>query len=317
MAHRTSLTLALTLGSIVLLFGALLVFMGHLGFFSFTGSDSSAKVVAAALALVGTFLGAAVSISGTIVKHSIDQQTASQQGDAEKRLKLEAAVRALQLFSTSTGDPTPAIQREGALFMLANLGQHELTLQLVEELLDKKEVSAGAAATILNEALKNASEDDKIRAVNVLSNHTDRLVTTEGVDLPESLLNWGPGFSKYVREWAVVSLAQALLAMPLSHWTAAFPYQANSVLAALGLAWAEETDPGLKADTGALLRPILAAFPEVHNLKHPRGIVDTDQIRTEVGGLVPRGQAVVDLVAHLTLWASVEEGQVTAEQAHS
>ena len=135
-------------------------FFWQLGFFNFTGTDPSSKVVAAALALVGTIVGAVVSIVGVILKHSIDRQAETRQEiesrrsdalqrEAEQRLKLEAGVRALQLFSTSSGDLTPAVQRDGALFMLANLGQHELTLQLVDNLLSEGELSAGAASSLV------------------------------------------------------------------------------------------------------------------------------------------------------------------------
>jgi hypothetical protein len=68
-----------------------------------------------------------VIIAG-LLKHSIDKRNADLRDDAEKRLKLEAAVRTLQLFSTSTGDPTPKDQRVGALFALSSLGQYELSL---------------------------------------------------------------------------------------------------------------------------------------------------------------------------------------------
>ncbi len=318
MAHRPNVALALTLGSILVLFAALLAFMGHLGFFTFTGSDPSSKIVAAALALVGAFLGAAVSIVGLVVKTSIDRQTESRQAmeseraaalqrEAEQRLKLEAGVRALQLFSTSGGELTPAIQREGALFMLANLGQHDLTLQLVDELLSKGEVSGGAAVSIINQALLQGAEDQKTRAISVFSSHASGMVTPAGADVPECLLNWAPGLPPYVREWGVIALADVLLARPIEEWRERFIFQAYSLLAALGIAWTEETDPRLRTNLGAILQPILAAFPDSQLLCHPRLSIDTDRIRGEVAHLAPDGQASEELLQRLAHWGAPAE----------
>jgi hypothetical protein len=315
MAQRPSLALALTLGSIVVLFVALLVVMGRLGFFTFTGNDPSSKVVAASLALVGAFVGAAVSIVGTVVKYSIDQQTAAQQQiekgraealqrDAEKRLGLEAAVRALQLFSTSAGSPTPDIQREGALFMLANLDQHELTLQLVDELLSKGDVSMGAASSVINRALRHGSEDEKIRAITVLYDHAGGMASPLGIFIPECIEKCDADFSPYVREWVVVSLGEIMLGLPVQEWTSRYVFKAFSVIAALGIAWIEEPLPELKLNAGAILRPILSAFPQCYTLKHPRMDVDTDLIRGQVAELLPNNQAAEDLVKRLTQWAA-------------
>jgi hypothetical protein len=316
-ADRSHTALALTLGTILALFAGLLAFMHHLGLFSYVGSDpnSSSKVVAASLGLVGAFLGAAVSIAGTVVKYSIDRQTESRQEqesrraqalqwEAEQRLKLEAGVRALQLFSTSTGEPTPPIQREGALFMLANLGQHELTLQLVDELLSKEDLSPGAAVAIINQALLHGTEEQQTRAISVFSGHAANMATPSGAEVPEALLNWVPGLPAYVREWGTIALADVLLSRPVQEWSEKYIFQAYSVLAALGIAWEEEGDPRLRKNLGAILHPILAAFPDSQLLCHPRLSVDTDRIRTEVAQILPDGQATEELLRRLNAWVA-------------
>lgn len=179
--QQSSVFLYVSLGVIIVIFVALIVIMSQLGFFNFTGDEPSSNVVAAAIALVGTFLGAAVSVVGILVKHSFDQQTLAKQEmetrrneaskwEAEQRLKLEAAVRALQLFSTSEGKATPEIQRDGALFTLANLGQYTLTLQLVDNLLNKGELNAGTASNLIDIAIRNGNLDEKVQATLVMNN---------------------------------------------------------------------------------------------------------------------------------------------------
>jgi hypothetical protein len=290
-------------------------FFWQLGFFNFTGTDPSSKVVAAALALVGTIVGAVVSIVGVILKHSIDRQAETRQEiesrrsdalqrEAEQRLKLEAGVRALQLFSTSSGDLTPAVQRDGALFMLANLGQHELTLQLVDNLLSEGELSAGAASSLIDQAIQRGDEGVRNQAITLFNHYAAYMVTPEGVQIPDCLQDWVPGLSDYVREWALIALANVIVARPPSEWSAKFPYQANCVIAALCLAWSEEKIPRLKTAAGAILHQVLTAFPETAKLMHPRMTIDTDDIRSRVADVVPSDIASTDVVQRLALWAS-------------
>lgn len=318
MAHRSSVPLAITLGSILILFAGFIAIMWWLGFFDFTGTDPSSKVVAAALALVGTFVGTIVSIVGIILKHSIDQQTESRQEsesrrtaalqwEAEQRLKLEAAIRALQLFSTNSGSPTPAVQRDGALFTLSNLGQHELTLQLADDLLAKGELSAGVASSLIDQAILRGNEDEKEQAITVFGNNAARMATSSGAAIPNCLADWAPGLPNYVREWAPIAIADVMLARPASEWSATFRYQAYGVIAALGIAWSQETVPRLKTNIGAILNHLLTAFPHTGTLWHPRMEVDTVRIREDVANLAADDSHVAEVVQRLAQWASPDD----------
>jgi hypothetical protein len=73
-------------------------------------------------------------IVGVLLTHSINQQAESRPWEAEQGLELEAGTRALQLFTPGSGSLTHPIQRDGALFMLTNLGQHQLALQLLDNM---------------------------------------------------------------------------------------------------------------------------------------------------------------------------------------
>jgi hypothetical protein len=107
------------------------------GFLTFTGSQANATVIAAGLALAGALFGSLVSVSGLLLKHSIDTQAENRlhleaernavlESDAAKRLKLEAAIEAVRLLATPSGTPAPSIQCSGALYSLAALGQLDL-----------------------------------------------------------------------------------------------------------------------------------------------------------------------------------------------
>ncbi|HUM02300.1 MAG TPA: hypothetical protein VL084_08440 [Thermoanaerobaculia bacterium] len=314
MTLRSTTLLAIAVGGILVLFVGFTIVMSQLGLFTFTGTDPSSKVVAAALALVGTFVGAVVSIVGVVLKYSIDQQTESRQQiesrrtaalqlEAEQRLKLEAAVRALQLFSTSSGSLTPDIQRDGALFMLANFGQHELTLQLVDTLLSTGQLSAGVASSVIDQAIRRGDETVKAQAISVLENNAARLVTGSDAGLPQCLADWIPGLPDYVREWALIAMAKMMLARSVSEWTANSLYQAYAVIAAFGIAWTEEKVPRLKMDAGAILHQLLTAFPNSGALLHPRMTIDTNLIRAAVANLSPQDGAATEVVQRLAEWS--------------
>lgn len=315
MDRRSTVLYAVTLGILVLLFVGFVSFMDRVGFFNFstTTTESGAKIIVAALAVVGAFAGAVASIIGVILKFSIDQQTAALQTEAEQRLKLEAAVRALQLFSTSSGGLSPAIQRDGALFMLMSFAQHDLTLQLVGELLSKGEVSAGVAANIIDEAIRRADDDAKETAITVFHDNAARMVTQFGTDVPSALANWIPGLPDYVREWGAYALGRVMCARPLAEWTSRkFLFNAYSVIAALSLAWIDEKTDRLKKDIGAILHQLLVAFPETNRLFHPRRVIDANALRAETAQAAPTSVSAQDVVNELIQWAAAGPGETAA-----
>jgi hypothetical protein len=316
MNRRSTLLFAVTVGSLVILFGGFTLLMSRVGLFNIASTDQGAKVIAAALALVGTFAGAVVSIIGVILKFSIDEQTESRQSlesariaalqsEAEQRLKLEAAVQALQLFSTSSGTLSPAIQRDGALFMLMSFAQYDLTLELVDELLSKGELTGGVAANLIDAAIRRGNEDAQSAAINVYYDNADRMVTGFSTEVPSALGDWIPGLSEYVREWGVFALGKVVCARPLSEWNSKFPYDAYSVIAALCIAWTDEKTERLKQNCGAILHQVLSAFPDTGQLFHSRRVVDTDAIRPAVADAAPFSAATTELVQRLAQWAAV------------
>src|SRR2546423_3161417 len=333
MTQRSNLLLTVTVGSILLLFTGLVVIMWRIGFFTFNGTDPSSKVVAAALALVGTFTGTVVSIVGILLKHSIDQQTAIRQeiesnrnatlqrdaeqrlkldsernavlqNDAEQRLKLEAAVRALQLFSTSTGTPTPMTQRDGALFALDSLGQYELTLLMTDSLLEKGELSPATATALLDHALVRGSREVKVNAISLLNDHAARMITPLGVEMPDSLIDWTPDLPDYVREWAPIAMSKVLMARPVAVWMNQFRYSVNAFIAALCMAWQKEQVPRLKINVGVILNEIFKAFPHVGGkiLYHSGGEVDVDNILQKVAESTSADTHATEMAQQLAHW---------------
>lgn len=307
MARRLSFSFTPTvaLGGVVIATGGLVVAMWRMGFFTFTGTDPSAKLVASALALVGTVLGATIAVVGIVVKHSLDQQTEQRQLEAERRLSLDTAVRAIQLFSAEAGGPASEIQRDGALFTLANLGQHDLTLQLVDDLLARSEISAGTAAKLLDMVILRGDTAAARNAVSVLHGNAARMVTPKGCEFPQSIIDGTDNLSEQARYWAMHAIGEVLLARPAQEWADEFRYDLNGLLAGLAASWAQEDVPRVKRNVGCILRGVLEAFPEFGGTV-PLATQDVDfgPVRSAVAASTATGGATMDIVQRLNSWGA-------------
>jgi hypothetical protein len=297
-------------------------------FFTSTGSDASDKLVAEALTFVGGLVGAIVSILGLLLKYSIDTQaeerakmeaeraTASKKIE-EKRLQMEAAIRAVQLLAASDGKESPPIQQAGALFALASLDQHELTIQLTAKLLEQSKVDATTAANLvdsalrfailLNDEVKNRQEslDIQIDVVDLLNRNAALFVIPTGCELPRTVVNWDKRLSAYFREWAPVALGEMMMQRSLKEWRDKFPYYANTIIAPLALGFEETQEPRLKSDLGAMLECLFRAFPDNGLLFHPLRTIDTMKLREEVKGSIAGSDAVANMVVRLNAWSAI------------
>jgi hypothetical protein len=312
-SRQTNLTIAYAIGAILVVFGVFTSLLVRAHFFTFTGTDSSGKVVAEALTFVGGLVGAIVSILGILLKYSIDSQaedrartdserSAALQKDSENRLKLEAATKAVQLFGTSDGKETPAIQRAGALVTLASLDQHSLAIALTDDLLRRKKLEPGTAALVINQALLRGDLETQIDAVSLLVTYPAQMLTNTGFQCPMSILNWHESLSPYVHEFAPIALATMMTERPLVEWHRALEGSAYAAIAAVALAWLDEKDPRLTNDTGAILSCLLRAFPETGTLCHPKRAIETEELRPRVSGLIATTSPAVEAVNRLNRW---------------
>jgi hypothetical protein len=315
--------IAITITSICAIFAIFIAALWLAGFLTFSGSDPSSKIVAAALALVGGLVAAVVSIIGILLKYSIDQRAeirlqieanraaadrrveskraGALQTQAEQRLNLEASIRAVELLRAPKGE-TAALQRAGALYALSSLSQYELTIDLASYLLERDELEPKVACTLIDRAIKSSDENVRNDAVMMLYDNAERMLTTNNVYLPDSISNWDEGLTPFVREWAPLALGKILLSCPLTVWKTQFPYDANGFVAIMGLAWASESDKRLKSDVGAMLKSVLAAFPDTGILFHPKKSIDTTELITEVAGCSATSSVGMDIVRRLEIW---------------
>ena len=325
---KANRTIGIAIAAIVAVFAVFTYALWRAHFFTYTGSETSSKLAAEALTFVGGLVAAVVSILGVLLKYSMDRQTearltgdsvrsATQKEQEEKRLKLEAGTRVIQLFGTSDGKEAPDIQIAGGLLTLASLGQHSLTLVLTGDLLRRKKLAASTACLLIDQALQQDSEDIQISAMDLLSDHAADLLPEDGFEFPMAILNWGNTLSPYAREWAPIALGITMAARPLTIWRTRVRDRANSVVAALSLGWLDESDTRLKNETGVILSCLLRAFPDSGILYHPRKTVDTDQIKTQIAALQPTTESVTDVVARLNAWITEADGNAAGAAAET
>jgi hypothetical protein len=299
--------LAVPVTLVVLTFGAFVLVLWGVGLFDFTGTDASVKIVSASIALVAGLLSSLVSIIGLIFRYSLDQRNIDIREQAEKRLKLEAAIQALGLLSTSTGSPAPQVQCAGALFTLTSLGRYDLSTALTMELLTSNGIDAFSASLILHRAMESGDQRMQEDAIGVFSYCIDKFLTPNGaVELPDSLSNWRSDLSEYSRRLGTFTLGKLLIARPLSEWTK--PY-IRTIVSALSLAWIkEEKDDVLKQDIGAILKNVLKIFPDIMGIiNHPSQQIDIDDIRSNVAFAKPVSHSIVELVDEIDKWATTKD----------
>jgi hypothetical protein len=295
MKQSTNRTILISSIALVLINGLFLLVLWKTGFLTFTGSDPSSKIVAAAIALVGEFIGSIVTILGLLMKHSIDihaeqrltletDRNAILQREAESRLKLEAAIRAIQLLATNSGKASPSIQCAGALYSLISLGQNELSLSLVFNLLSRKEIEADTAGDLINQVLHSCNQETQNQAINGIVDYVDSFITPIGIALPQIIMNGTSTFSTYAREWIPIVLGRTMAGRPLSEWRK-MEEQAYGIIAALCLAWEDEKEELTKRSIGEILVPILKGFPEVGIMTHPQKQINANEIRNEISKL--------------------------------
>jgi hypothetical protein len=298
----------------VVLFGGFVASVWRAGFLSFSGGEPSAKVVAAALTLIGAFIAAVATLLGILFKQSFDRRTETRMAlesarnaalarESEDRLKLEAAIQALQLFGTSSGTPTLPVQRAGALFMLASLGQHELALTLLDQSFRSSEIDPDAATTILDHIFSHGTEAARESAANFVYYNVAKLTTPAGPCFPTELMDGCVGQSPYVRTLALAALGDLLLVRSVAEWRGSI-YQFNAVVSALALLW-YSADDGEKADVGSILNVVLRVLKLEPYIDHPARRIDIAELRAATKDAMPSGGLIEQVIAKLRTWSAL------------
>ena len=133
---------------------------------------------AGVLGFLGVLFTGAVTLVGFLMKWSFDSHSLRLQKDAEDRLRMETAIRAVALMSTPSGADSPPNQQAGALFALGSLGQLEFALGLLRQMWPSARVDSASAVWLINQAFMSKSENSQEEAADILLQNASLLSTS-------------------------------------------------------------------------------------------------------------------------------------------
>jgi hypothetical protein len=184
----------------IAILGIALGLMEVLGLFDIPKEDAGTKTLAAAFALVGSVLASVLTLVGTVVKYSIDDRNARLASveasrnyalalEAEKRNRIEAAIRAVDLLCENNRDTTEN-QMGGALLALVSLGELDLAVTLLAQLWPKSLKSPEVAEVVLEAVLESGSKSAQISAASLLRQNAEHLQQPDYYIWPLPDLQW-------------------------------------------------------------------------------------------------------------------------------
>jgi hypothetical protein len=240
-------------------------------------------------------MSAAVTLVGTVVKYSIDDRTARLAAveagrnyalakDAEKRNRIEAAIRAVALLSANNKDSTPH-QIGGALLALVSLDEHDLAVSLLDQLWPSNLASATVAGVVLAGAFNSGSELAKVAAAAVLFQHADRIQQIGYNIWPIPHSNWDSELPLNCR-LALVQAASIWMKSELAKDKNTLPN------ASLVLFQALDDKDDVVDIAAASLRPLAEAFPRSVEVYSGNRLFSVEQIATRLNEISKKSVTV-------------------------
>lgn len=107
--------------------------------------------------------------------------------------------------------------------------------------------------------------------------------------------------SEYSREWGVTALAELIITRPYSEWELT---DLNAILSTISIAWLKEKTEDLKQDFGAILNSLLPAFLSIHQLSHPKQVVNIGEIRQQVASAEPTAYDIITIIKEIEEWVA-------------
>lgn len=254
--------------AILVIYAIFFLLIHQTGLLTFTGSDPSAKVIAASIALVGGLFSSVVTLFGLLLKYSIDVRTLALEErneilakEAESRLKEEAAIKSLELLGTSAGKAAPKIQHGGVLLALANLEKFSIALALADEMLSNRSLELGTYCWLIDKAIVRGDPVIRDQATLSLATQISHLPTADGgAKYPAALMQLHQHLilPRQSRSRNVHMLIDLVTVRPFADWN---PEVLSEILRMLHAIYRKD-DPIIRDTCGIALRQILQVFPE-------------------------------------------------------
>jgi hypothetical protein len=240
-----------------------LVLLGPFGL-----GNQSAPGLAAVLAFVGVLVTACVSWIGHLATRQSDrrlgqestqahQRLRQEHDDEQRRLKLDAAMRAGELFSADSGHAHPAALASG-LLALTKLDHADLAVALLVDLWsgDNNKISTETAVLVIDAALRSSQPNAQLVAAELLCRNAKKLDSCQSLHWPSAVDGcWISEFGPKTK----LLVIDALVLMSLAN--KATENALRSVAVRLYGVWRDETDARVKGCVGMLIHAL------IHELK--------------------------------------------------
>ena len=271
----------LLLGALVsvgIVFALFTWILWRFGFFSFSGTDASTKIVAASISLVGGLIGSIITFVGIILKHSIDQRSIALQeesemrgkiesardnrlkNEAERRLMTEASIQAIGLLSTSSGTEVTLAQRAGVILALADLEKMSLALSLTDQMLQDSTLDITTAVWLFNKGLTFDKDPDiRLESSIQTDKHVAKMLLKNGEGVFPAILlkNEIISLDVNVKINAVCALIDLLMLRPFADWD---PGAFFTVLDSIHYVWKKDPNENIRLIAGIALLSFIKAY---------------------------------------------------------
>ncbi|MEU8143224.1 hypothetical protein [Nonomuraea sp. NPDC048901] len=224
------------------------------------GMGDTARLTAI-LTFIGVLVTASVSLVGLVVSRQTERRLEREGRDQHDRLKLDAAMRAGQLFSpTDSTSSVPAATAAG-LLALTKLDHSELAVALLVDLWSdgKDKISKETAVLVIDAALRSESRNAQLVAAEILCRNAERLNPCQSLDWPSAVEGcWVPDFSPRTK----LLIVQALVNM-----TRGSPRNESSLRAVavrlFGI-WRYDPDERVKGCVGKLIHALMPSLTKLN-----------------------------------------------------
>jgi hypothetical protein len=166
--------------------------------YDYKDPNQGVTVIAAGVTLIGVLFTGTITFSGLLLKQLIDQRNtelakrALQDKQTEqKRMQMETAMQVVRSLSLDNGQAASIPQCSGAVLVLAGLGETALALNLISALWPDGHISAGAAVSVIDDALHPNHAELHEQALMVMINNVERLdIAADQYEWPTRLNQW-------------------------------------------------------------------------------------------------------------------------------
>jgi hypothetical protein len=272
-------------------------------------AGGSTGMLTAVVGFVSVLVTAAVSLIGLTITRQSNRRLSKESEQAEHRLRLDAAMRAGDLFSARGPEPVDPASIASGLLALTKLDHAELAAALLVDFWSdgQEKVSTETAVLVIDAALRSKSQPNaQLVAAEILCRNAPRLDACQSLNWPSAIDGcWDYKFGPKTKFLLIEALIKMTLSKPVNE------NALRSVAVRLYGIWSNDPDRRLQ---GCIGRLISALMPKLETLGYADFIqgnktVMLDDLRQAADSATENPDGFLDRVVEdrfnkLTEWAS-------------